>query len=163
MELNRAKDHGRLGWFSDHLKHLAAVAARIGLCPGDSDETALQKRLAIVLCVGTLPLNMLWSAIYLAVGAPVAAAIPGLYSVMTSINTAIFAWTCDLGVYRFTQLLMILILPWLVTVSLGGFKQSSVMVIWAALCPLGSLLPGIIPAICVRLPLARRRGRPAQG
>src|ERR1700722_2580451 len=31
------------------------------------------------------------------------------------------------------QLLLILILPWLVTLSLGGLKQSSVVIIWAAL------------------------------
>ena len=35
---------------------------------------------------------------------------------------------------------MILILPWLVMMSLGGFRESSVVIIWAALCPLVSLL-----------------------
>jgi hypothetical protein len=56
------------------------------------------------------------------------------------VNTAFFAWTRNLEIYRFTQLLLILILPWLLTVALGGFQQSSVVIIWAALCPLGSLL-----------------------
>lgn len=55
-------------------------------------------------------------------------------------NTAFFAWTRNLEIYRFTQLLLILILPCLVTIALGGFRQSSVVIIWAALCPLGSLL-----------------------
>ena len=121
-------------------KTLFGFAARVGLDPSDNDETALRKRLAVVLCAGTLPLTVLWSAIYLTVGAPLAAAIPGFYSVFTPINTAIFARTRNLGVYRFTQLFLILILPWLVTMSLGGFKQSSVVIIWAALCPIGSLL-----------------------
>ena len=35
---------------------------------------------------------------------------------------------------------MTLVLPWVVMMSLGGFKQSSVVIIWAALCPLVSLL-----------------------
>ena len=83
---------------------------------------------------------MLWSAIYLAAGVPIAAAIPAFYSIFTPINTAIFAWSRNLGFYRFTQLLTILILPWLVTMSLGGFRESSVVIIWSALCPLGSLL-----------------------
>jgi adenylate cyclase len=52
----------------------------------------------------------------------------------------LFAGTRNLESYRFTQLLLILILPWLVTIALGGFRQSSVVIIWAALCPLGSLL-----------------------
>ena len=35
---------------------------------------------------------------------------------------------------------MTLVLPWAVMTSLGGFKESSVVIIWAALCPLVSLL-----------------------
>jgi guanylate cyclase len=35
---------------------------------------------------------------------------------------------------------MILVLPWLVTLALGGFAQSSMVIVWAALCPLGALL-----------------------
>jgi guanylate cyclase len=130
----------RHSWFSVYNKSPFALAARIGLDAGDSDEIALRKRLAVALCAGTLPLTVLWSAIYLAAGVPIAAAIPGFYSVFTPINTAIFARTRNVGIYRFTQLLLIPILPWLVTISLGGFKQSSVVIIWAALCPIGSLL-----------------------
>ena len=122
------------------MKALITLIGRIGLDTSDGDETALRKRLAVVLCAGTLPLTLLWSAVYLAVGAPLAAAIPAFYTVFTPINTAIFAHTRNLKFYRFTQLLLILLLPWLVTLSLGGFKQSSVVIIWAALCPLGSLL-----------------------
>src|SRR6202050_289345 len=122
------------------MKALITLIGRIGLDTSDSDETALRKRLAVVLCAGTLPLTLLWSAVYLAVGAPIAAAIPGFYTAFTPINTAIFARTRNFGFYRFSQLLLILLLPWLVTLSLGGFKQSSVVIIWAALCPLGSLL-----------------------
>ena len=119
---------------------LAAWAGRIGATATDTNETALQKRLAIVLCAGTLPFTVLWSVIYLLVDAPLAAAAPAFYSVFTLVNTALFVWTRNLGFYRFTQLLLILILPWLVTIALGGFRQSSVVIIWAALCPLGSLL-----------------------
>lgn len=119
---------------------ILAYAGRVGADPTDSSETALQKRLTVVLCVGTLPLTVLWSAIYLLAGVPSAAAIPAFYSVFTPINTAFFAWSRNLGLYRFTQLLMILVLPWLVTLSLGGFSQSSMVIIWAALCPLGALL-----------------------
>ena len=122
------------------MKALITLIGRIGLDTSDSDETALRKRLAVFLCAGTLPLTLLWSAIYLAVGAPIAAAIPAFYTAFTPINTAIFAHTHNFKFYRFSQLLLILLLPWLVTLSLGGFEQSSVVIIWAALCPLGSLL-----------------------
>jgi len=129
-----------LAWLSNRAEALVAQAGRIGADPEDSDETALQKRLAVVLCVGTLPMTIIWSAIYLFAGVPTAAAAPAFYSVFTPVNTAFFAWTRNLEVYRFTQLLLTLILPWLVTIALGGFRESSIVIIWAALCPLGSLL-----------------------
>ncbi|GFG74816.1 hypothetical protein MBOT_21810 [Mycobacterium botniense] len=119
---------------------LTAWAGRIGATATDTDETALQKRLAVVLCAGTIPLTALWSVIYLLVHVPLAAAVPAFYSVFTLVNTAFFAWTRNLALYRSTQLLLILILPWLVTIALGGFRQSSGVIIWAALCPVGSLL-----------------------
>jgi guanylate cyclase len=52
----------------------------------------------------------------------------------------LFAWTRDLGYYRFSQLLIILLLPWLMMLELGGFGPSSAVIVWAALCPLCSLL-----------------------
>jgi hypothetical protein len=59
-------------------ERVLGFAARIGLDPTDSQETALRKRLAVVLRAGTLPLTALWSVVYLAVNAPlVTAAIPG--------------------------------------------------------------------------------------
>jgi adenylate cyclase len=119
---------------------LTAWAGRIGAAVTDTDEMALQKRLAVALFAGTVPLTLLWSAVYVVARVPFAAAIPAFYSVVTVLNTAFFAWTRKLETYRFTQLLLTLILPWLVTIALGGFRQSSVVIIWAALCPLGSLL-----------------------
>jgi guanylate cyclase len=113
---------------------------RIGTAAADTNEVALQKRLAVVLCAGTLPLTTLWSVIYLLMDTPLAAIAPVFYTVFTLANTALFAWTRNLKFYRFTQLLVILILPWLVTIALGGFQQSSAVIVWAALCPLGSLL-----------------------
>ena len=113
---------------------------RIGTAAADTNEVALQKRLAVVLCAGTLPLTTLWSVVYLLMDTPLAAVAPVFYTVFTLANTALFAWTRNLEFYRFTQLLVILILPWLVTIALGGFQQSSVVIVWAALCPLGSLL-----------------------
>jgi adenylate cyclase len=129
----------RVGW-CPRAHGFAVWAGRIGVTATDTNETVLQKRLTVALCAGTLPLTALWSATYLLMHLPVAAAIPAFYTFVTLVNTTFFAWLRNLEFYRFTQLLLILILPWLVTIALGGFRQSSVVVIWAALCPLGSLL-----------------------
>jgi adenylate cyclase len=130
----------RFGFVSGAAAKLVALAGRIGADPRESSDAALQRRLVVLLCVGTLPLTVLWSAIYFAAGAPLSAAVPATYSVVTPLSTLLFGWTRNFRLYRFTQLLMILILPWLLMMSLGGFKQSSAVIIWAALCPLVSLL-----------------------
>jgi guanylate cyclase len=127
-------------WVSSVYQHLVAQAGRVGATATDSAELALQKRLIVSLSVGLLPLTFLWSVIYFAAGAPLSAAIPGLYMIIAPVSTAVFAWNRNLIVYRFVQLLIFLILPWLLMMSLGGFKNSSVVIIWAALCPLAALL-----------------------
>ena len=114
----------------------------MGAAPSDSPESALQKRLTVSLSVGLLPLTLLWSVVYFAAGAPTSAVIPGLYTIIAPINTAVFAWMRNLALYRSIQFLMFLFLPWLLMMSLGGFRVSSVVIIWAALCPLAALLLG---------------------
>lgn len=109
-------------WISSVCQRLVAQAGRIGAAPTDSTERALQKRLVVSLSVGLLPLTFLWSVVYFAAGAPLSAAVPGLYTVIAPINTAVFAWTRNLVFYRFIQLLMFLILPWLLMMSLGGSR-----------------------------------------
>src|SRR6185503_11854337 len=140
MELDWGKTARWPGWIPG--SRLFTFASRIGVDPTDSSEMVLQKRVVVLLAVGTLPFTILWSVIYYAAGAPLAAAIPALYSVVTPVNTLVFSWTRNLGYYRFTQLLLTLLLPWLVMMTLGGFKESSGVIIWAALCPLVALLLG---------------------
>src|SRR5277367_3784567 len=140
MQQASAQSVDSAGWITSVSRRLVAQVGRIGAAPSDSSELALQKHLIVWLSVGLLPLTFLWGVIYFIAGAPLSAAIPGLYTVIAPINTAVFAWTRNLVVYRFTQLLIFLILPWLLMLSLGGFKNSSVVIIWAALCPLAALL-----------------------
>jgi guanylate cyclase len=126
--------------YSRLFQRFAGMIAGVGSDPSDSDDVALQKRLAVSLSLVIVPLSLVWSAIYLAVGAPLAASIPGSYAVLAPVNAAIFALNRDFRVYRFGQLSMFLVLPWLLMMSLGGFKNSGVVIIWTALAPLGALL-----------------------
>ncbi len=140
MERDGTPGISRFAWASDAAAKLVALAGRVGADPHEGGEAALQRRLLVLMAVGTLPMTALWSAVYLAAGAPLAAAAPAVYSVVTPINTALLGWTRNFRLYRFTQLLMTLVLPSAVMMSLGGFKQSSIVIVWAALCPLCSLL-----------------------
>jgi adenylate cyclase len=140
MARGGAPDIHQLGWATGAAAGLVALAGRVGADPLESSDAALRRRLLVLLSVGTLPLTVLWSVTYFAAGASLAASAPAVYSVVTPINTALLVWTRNFRLYRFTQLLMTLVLPWVVMMSLGGFKESSVVIIWAALCPLVSLL-----------------------
>jgi adenylate cyclase len=55
-------------------------------------------------------------------------------------NTVLFGVFRHYHAYRFTQLALILLLPWLMTISLGGFHNSSAVILWSTLCPLGALV-----------------------
>jgi adenylate cyclase len=140
MERDGTPGISRFARASGAAAKLVALAGRVGADPHEGGEAALQRRLLVLMAVGTLPMTVLWSAVYFAAGAPLAAAAPALYSVVTPINTALLGWTRNFRLYRFIQLLMTLVLPWAVMMSLGGFSQSSVVIVWAALCPLCSLL-----------------------
>lgn len=121
-------------------QRLARLIGGIGSDPTDSVDIALQKRLVVSLSFTVLPAAVIWSAIYFAAGATLAGFVPGAYVPLVIANTAVFATTRNLVLYRFLQLLMFLLLPWLLMLSLGGFKNSSAVIIWAALCPLGAII-----------------------
>jgi guanylate cyclase len=122
------------------LKRLTGWISGIGSDPADSADVALQKRLVVSLSLAVLPAGAIWSAVYFVAGAPLAGIVPGAYVPLVIANTAIFAATRNLFLYRFTQLFFFLLLPWLLMLSLGGFKNSSAVIIWAALCPLGAII-----------------------
>jgi adenylate cyclase len=128
METGGTKSFGRFGWASRTAARLVTEAGRVGVDPSESGDATLQRRLLVIMSVGTLPLTVLWSIIYFAAGARLAAAAPAVYSFVTPINTVLLQWTRNFGLYRFIQLLMTLVLPWLLMISLGGFKSSSVVI-----------------------------------
>lgn len=116
------------------------LIAQIGADKRDSDDVALQKMILIGVVLASAIAAALWGLVYIAVGAPTAGAIPTVYSVLSLGNTVLFSMFPRYQVYRFTQLMLILLLPWLMTISLGGFHNSSAVILWSTLCPLGALV-----------------------
>ena len=81
-----------------------------------------------------------WGAMYLVLGQPLAAAIPSSYAVVSLLSVLHFGRT---GRYRFfcaSQLALILLLPFFLMLTLGGFVSGSSVVLWSIICPLGALL-----------------------
>ena len=84
----------------------------------------------------------LWGVLYLGFDELIAGSIPIAYSLATLIGLGVFLLTRDYGRYRTTQLALILLLPFLLMLALGGFVNSSAVVLWSVLCPFGALLFG---------------------
>ena len=112
----------------------------LGAEPDDSGDVRLQKRTLITTSLLGLIIGFGWGAAYLTLGEPLAASIPGLYGVFTAGNLAVFVRYKHFRVFRDTQLLAFLILPFLLQLALGGFVGASAVIVFALYAPLGALV-----------------------
>jgi len=87
-----------------------------------------------------LPAGIIWGLIYLAAGEPVAASIPLVYTLVSAVSIAAFARSRAFRAFRALQLLFILLLPFLLQISLGGFVPASAVILWSLLSPFGALI-----------------------
>jgi guanylate cyclase len=82
----------------------------------------------------------LWGILYLLLGELVAGAIPISYAIISLISILFFGITGRYHFFRFSQLGLILLLPFLLMIALGGFINSSGVILWSLLSPIGALL-----------------------
>ncbi len=87
-------------------------------------------------------LGMLWGLIYLYIGAVSAGIIPILYAAFSFASIGYYALTGRYHLFRFSQLLITLIFPALLMLVLGGFINSSGVILWSLTSPVGALLFG---------------------
>jgi guanylate cyclase len=114
--------------------------ASLGADRDDSEEIKLQKSL-LVLC--TFPFMMAgtgWGLVYIYYGEIAAGIIPLSYSVFSFFSVIYFAISHRYKIFRFSQLLLILLLPVALMFALGGFISGSAVIIWSLICPLGAML-----------------------
>lgn len=119
---------------------IAYVLAHIGVSAGDTDEVRLQKALLVFSALMMSTLAFAWGAMYFWLGYPIAGSIPSSYAVLSYATIALFAWTRRYQLFRASQLVLSLALPFLLMLSLGGFVNSSAVVLWSLTCPLGALV-----------------------
>lgn len=122
------------------LRNAVSRFYQIGADPADSDEVRLQKSLMLGGAFMFIVAGVLWGQIYIAISEPLAGSIPLFYSLVSLLSVALFGLTRNYRVFRFSQLLLILLLPFLLMLALGGFVNSSAVILWSLICPLGALL-----------------------
>src|SRR5207249_11569878 len=83
-------------------------------------------------------LSIVWVATYFSLGRPVSASIPLAYIVTSFVSLVVFVWTKRYRGFLFSQIGMMLALPFLLQWSLGGFANSSAVMVWAFSAPMGA-------------------------
>jgi adenylate cyclase len=116
--------------------------SRIGYDANDNDDMRLQKTLLSLGSFMFIAAGALWSILYFLLGEHVAGTIPLGYVIASSLSLVIFHWTRHYKFLLFTQLLLILFLPFLLMIALGGFIKSSAVILWSLLSPLGAMMFG---------------------
>jgi adenylate cyclase len=114
----------------------------LGATPQDDVELRLRKFLLVVGALMFISAGLIWSLLYFALREPAAGLIPLGYSLFSLLSVGLFAVTHNYRLYRFSQLLLILLLPFFLTVALGGFVNSSAVIMWSLISPFGALVFG---------------------
>jgi guanylate cyclase len=122
------------------LRTLLVRIARVGADPRDDDDVRLQKALLVGGSLMFILAGALWGIAYIAFSEPAAGLIPLSYAIVSALSVTLFAVTRRYQFFRFSQLLLILLLPFLLQVALGGFFNSSAVVLWSLISPFGALL-----------------------
>jgi guanylate cyclase len=123
----------------DILQRYIRFAGTVGADPQDSPELRLQKTMLVAASPMFIGAPVVWGMIYFAFGEILAGAIPIGYAVFSMLSLFAFARFHNYAFYRSTQLVLILFLPFLVQFALGGFINSSAIILWALICPIGAL------------------------
>ena len=113
---------------------------RIGADKNDIEEIRLQKALLVAGSLMFIFAGAFWGILYILLDEPLAGAIPISYAIISLLSIVIFGITRRYRFFRFSQLLLILLLPFILMIALGGFVNSSGVILWSLLSPFGALL-----------------------
>jgi adenylate cyclase len=111
----------------------------IGADEADSSELRFRKRLLVGIALFILPVGSLWGCLYWLVGEEGVALTPWAYVAGSIISLVVFARNRNFAFLRTAQFTLILVAPALGTIMLGGLDDSSSVIVWSFLAPLGAV------------------------
>jgi adenylate cyclase len=120
----------------------AALADRIlsiGADSADSSQLRFRKRLLVGIALLILPVSVLWGCLYWVFDEEVVALTPWGYAAGSIVSLAVFARNRSLAFLRTAQFLLILVAPALGAILIGGLDESSTVMLWSLLAPLGAV------------------------
>jgi adenylate cyclase len=126
------RDRHAVRWFD-------RVAA-LGALPTDTEDERIRKASLTLAPLVIIPVATIWVITYLLLGEPLGAAAPLAYQVISLISLFVFLRTKRYRFFRFSQLTLMLVLPFAFQMALGGFISGSGVIMWAAWAPFAALV-----------------------
>jgi adenylate cyclase len=111
----------------------------IGADPRDTADERFRRRLLVGVALIILPFGFVWGCLYWVIDEHAVALTPWAYVIASAISLVVFARTRDFAFLRTAQQALILVLPALGTVMLGGLDESSSVILWSLFAPLGAV------------------------
>ena len=138
--IDLAREFATLDRMWPWVQNITASVARIGSDPGDDNDIRLRKSLLLLCCFPFMLAGVAWGILYVVAGEPMSGLIPLTYSVISLSSVVYFSMTRRYQFFCFSQLLLILLLPFCLMITLGGFINGSGVVLWSLISPLGAML-----------------------
>jgi signal transduction histidine kinase/AraC-like DNA-binding protein len=121
------------------MKTIIQKFVELGHRPDDPKDEKLKKSSLLVVSGPFSIAGLLWGVIYFSHGLILPGAIPFSYGVLSILNIISFGFSKQYKFFRNSQLFLILILPFALQISLGGFVPSSAVMYWAIIAPAGAM------------------------
>ncbi len=110
------------------------------MLPTDNAALRLEKTVMTLVPLIIAPFALIWGSIYFALGHWLSGAIPMSYALVSAASLSNFFRTKDIRFVHHSQLILVLLLPFFLMWSLGGFAAGSMVMIWAIFSPIAALM-----------------------
>ncbi len=140
LPTDRGEWSNQLQKFKGHLNAWIKALAGDGDLPSDPEQLRLRKAVLILLSGTYTILGVFWGVAYLSIDRPLAGSFPLGYSVISAASIFYYFLSKRFQFFYRIQLFLILMLPFLLQWSLGGFSASGSVIIWSILAPIGALM-----------------------
>ncbi len=114
--------------------------ASLGSDPKDDEQTRLNKTLIAGAAFLFIPTGMVWAWGYFILGLWLAAAVPMSASLVLIIGLFYYIKTKKYATFRAFALSQTLLMPVALTIILGGFVNSGLVILWSALAPFAAMI-----------------------
>jgi adenylate cyclase len=122
------------------MQHFFDRLTMIGAQQNDGEELKIQKSLLVICAFWFIVAGTIWGIMYFVLGEKLAALIPLSYSLVSLASVVHFGAKGNFRIFRFSQLVLILLLPFTLMLLLGGFVSGSAVILWSLISPLGAML-----------------------